>query len=168
MNDDEFRKFAQECMDDLQARQERIVELALFDYEIDSERGVATYTANGTLFIEADVVPVGSRGHESSTWLWAWANPSIDGELAASAGALRDVASSTGRHELAADTAIPATEPEAWEYAAIARRHLDGIGVIRFDANDSDWFLVVCTLTHHRPEEEVVAHAESAVGRSPS
>ena len=38
MNDDESRNFARECMDDLEARQEAIVELALFDYAIDSER----------------------------------------------------------------------------------------------------------------------------------
>jgi uncharacterized protein YjbI with pentapeptide repeats len=166
MNDDEFRNFAQDCMGELQARQEKIAELAVFDHEVDLARGVATYSANGTLFIEADVVPIGSRGQKSSTWLWAWANPSIGGDLGASAGTLRDLASTTGRQEFAADTAVPATEQQAWEYAAIACRHLDGVGVVRFDANDSDWFFVVRALTHHRPEAEIVAHAEFAVGRS--
>ena len=166
MTDDEFRTFAQDCMDDLQAKQEQIAELGVFDHEVDLARGVATYSADGTVFIEAGVVLIGSRGQQSSTWLWAWANPSIADELDALAGTLRDLASTTGRREFDAATAFACTEQQAWEYAAIARRHLDGIGVVRFDANDSDWFFVVRTLAHHRPEAEIVAHAESAVDRS--
>ncbi len=148
------------------AGRSRSRKLAVFDSEVDLARGVATYSTDGALFIEANVVPIGSRGQKSSTWLWAWANPSMIGRLGAAVGRLRDAMSKTDRKEFAADTAYAATEQQAWEYAAIARRHLDGIGVVRFDANDSDWFFVVRTLTHHRPEAEIVAQAELAVGRS--
>jgi uncharacterized protein YjbI with pentapeptide repeats len=52
-----------------------------------------------------------------------------------------------GRDEFAADAPFAATEQKAWEFAAIACRQLGGLGVVRFTANDTDWFLVVRTLT---------------------
>ena len=35
--------------------------------------------------LQADVIPIGSRGPKSGTWLWGWANPSIKAQADASA-----------------------------------------------------------------------------------
>ena len=79
---------------------------------------------------------------------------------------LPKIDSMAGRKQFAAENAFAATEHQAWEFAAIACRHLNGNGVFRFEINDSDWFFVICKLTYHRPEAEIVYQAELAVERS--
>ena len=166
MDDDEYRSFAKECMAELQRKQGQIAEILAFENELDFVSYVVRFTAEGDLFMEADLVPIGSRGLKSGTWLWAWANPSIKAQTDASVPPLPKIDSMAGRKQFAAENAFAATEHQAWEFAAIACRHLNGNGVFRFEINDSDWFFVICKLTYHRPEAEIVYQAELAVERS--
>jgi uncharacterized protein DUF6882/pentapeptide repeat protein len=154
MTDDDFRSFAQECFDEMQRKQEYIAELLVFESEGDLARSVASYSSEGTLFIEADIVPIGSQGQKSMAWVWAWANPSLNGPAGAAANPLPELEMTTGRKEFAIETPFAGTERQSWEYAAIALRRLGGLGVVRFTANDSDWFFVVRKLTRHRREAD--------------
>ncbi len=178
--DDAFQSFARQCTAELQTKQERIAEILAFDNEIDFERGVVRFVAGDDLFMEADVTAIGSRGLKSGTWLWAWANPSIKAQadnpiatlakidLASLDLASPDLASPdlAGLKEFAAESAIPATEQQVWEFAAIACRQAKGIGVFRRGFNGSDWFFVITRLTRHRPEAEIIDQAQLAAARS--
>ena len=166
MTDEQFRRFAEDCSTELQHKQAQIADLVLFDYEPRIEEGRIDYTAKGLPVAEADIVPIGSRGLSSDTWLWGWANASFGDAIAARAASLRDLQSITGREEFGTNTPFPATELEGWTFAAIACRHLNGAGVFRLTANESDWFFVVRQLTRHRPDSELLPLAETAVHQS--
>lgn len=163
MNDLEFELFVQKCREDLRQKQIAIAEIALLEFDLEFEERHVTYTAEGTLFIEADIVPIGSCGLSSSTWLWAWANGVVGDGTDAAMLALRELERTTGREEFGRSEAFSASEDQAWNYAAIACRQLEGDGVARVTANNSDWFFVLTGLQRHRPEEELAARAESAV-----
>jgi uncharacterized protein YjbI with pentapeptide repeats len=166
MNDLEFQRFVQDCREELQRKQEAIAEIALLQFDLQFDQGRITYTVDGTLFIDADIVLIGSRGLSSSTWLWGWANSAVGENPDPAIGALRELKTLTGRDEFGAERPFPASEEQAWNYAAIACRHLGGAGVARVTANDSDWFFVLRGLQRHRPEEEIAARAEAAVHES--
>src|SRR5919108_6022775 len=47
------------------------------DWQLDQDRGVLTFGDD----ISLDAQILGSASDRSGTWLWAWANPSIDDRL---------------------------------------------------------------------------------------
>jgi hypothetical protein len=166
MTADEYSRFVQECVAELERKQERIGELQLLEPEIDIAGGTGSYSADGTLFVSVELTFVGSFGLKSSTWLWAWANHTFARRTEDPAKTLRQLHATTGRPEFDSEKPFATTDREAWEYTAIACHHLGGAGAYRMDVNDSAWFFVVRTLTHHRPEGDLIALAEAAVGRS--
>lgn len=166
MTDDEYARHADECCRELDRRQQGIAEVVAFGHDLDFDGGRVRYLHEDTCYLEAQVLAVGSRGLRSGTWLWAWANASASRERAAESRVLRELASVTGRPEFAAGRPFPASAAEARRYAAIACRHVGGLGVVRFEANGSDWIFVVTRLAPQRPEEEIVAVAQAAVRRT--
>jgi hypothetical protein len=167
MTDDEYTAFTRNCFDELQSRQQGIAEILAFDHsDVDLDRGVIGFRSDGRLFVECKVAPVGSWGPESHTWMWAWANPSMPRKLQPAQKRIKALQALTGRAELGAANAIPATEKQAWEFTAMARRQLDGVGAYRLSAEGSDWFFVISALTHHVPEADLVVQAARAVEQS--
>jgi uncharacterized protein YjbI with pentapeptide repeats len=166
MTDAEFERFAHACEDELRQKQERIAELLLFGFEVDFPSLRIRYTADGALFVEAGFVPIGSRGLRSNTWLWAWANPGTAILDPDAAKRIEQLGLKIGRPAFASAQPFAATEADAWRYAAIACHELEGAGIARVTANDSDWFLLVRWLRHERPEADLVARAETAVHES--
>ena len=162
----EFERFTRECSDELRQKQEALAELTVLDPVVQFDEHVITYVSEGIPFVRADADPLGSRGRTSGTWLWAWGNKGIPERIGAATRAVRELQTVTGRPEFAAAAPLEATEQQAWAWAAMACRHLGGIGVGRVTANDSDWFFLLRGVTHLRPEEELIARAETAVRES--
>jgi uncharacterized protein YjbI with pentapeptide repeats len=166
MTDAEFERFVHECWDELQQKQEEVSVLLLFTHRVGFDEGRIAYDLDGSPAAEAAIVPIGSRGLKSGTWLWAWNNPPVADRFGAALEPLREFARTVGRTEFAAQATIPADERQAWSYAAVACQFLVGVGVARITANDSDWFLVLRDLTRHFTDAEVLPAAERAARES--
>jgi uncharacterized protein YjbI with pentapeptide repeats len=166
MTDAEFERFVRVCQDELRQKQERIAELLLFEIRVDFPGLRLLYMAGDALFVDAAFVPIGSRGLQSNTWMWAWANPGTAGTDAAAMTRLREFGSKTGRPAFSSAQPLAATDGDAWVYAAIACHELAAIGVARITANDSDWFLLIRSLRHERSEDDLIARAEAVVRES--
>jgi hypothetical protein len=58
------------------------------------------FSENGVAKVAADIQFVGSISTESDTWLWAWANDSVDPQLSTSNGMVRDYGEEHGFNHL--------------------------------------------------------------------
>jgi hypothetical protein len=87
------------------------------DWELDQERGVLTF--GDDLSFPAQIL--GSEADRSKTWLWAWANPSVDEGMARSATACRRLGEERQIDVL--------TEPE-FELSRIGEAYLLALAVV--------------------------------------
>lgn len=162
MNDNEYQQFVNACIAELEAKQEKIAELLLFEAQPDLSRETIRFLDGEEVFVEAEIVPIGSRGHQWGSWMWAWANPSWPPELRLHASRLKQLGASTGREEFLSENAFPVKDDETWGIIAVACRHLDALGVYQMLAGDSDFFFAIRKLTHLKSPELLQGKAQQA------
>src|SRR5919107_1756596 len=150
MTDDEYQQYVDARFAELQARQVKIAELFVFEPEPDFPHLTIRFLDGEDLFVEAEVTPIGSRGHQAGSWMWAWANPSWPPELLVQASSLKGLGATTGREEFLSENAFPVTAGAAWGLAAVACEHLGGLGVYVLPVDGSDIFFAVRKLTRHK------------------
>jgi hypothetical protein len=92
--------------------------------------------------VTADIQFVGSISTVSDTWLWSWANDSVDPELAASMVTVRDYGNEHGFSQLTVKK-WHAHEVDGWEMTAIAALLLKARGAYRSPAEDGFTFMVM-------------------------
>jgi hypothetical protein len=92
--------------------------------------------------VTADIQFVGSISIVSDTWLWSWANDSVDPELAASMVTVRDYGNEHGFSQLTVKK-WHAHEVDGWEMTAIAALLLKARGAYRSPAEDGFTFMVM-------------------------
>ena len=149
MNAQEYAAFESKCAAELEAKQERIAEILLqFSRKIDIHQGRIEFLAGEELYLAATVIPVGSWGSQSQSWLWAWANPSLDANMRAKSQRLQELQATTGNPAFLSKEGIPAAEADAWRFAAVACRQLGGIGALMEPVDQTEWFFVILELAH--------------------
>lgn len=144
-----FAALVQESMTYLQSRQDRLfAEYHLGDYgryDWDQETGVLSFSREGHVALVADFQMVGSTSTMSNTWLWSWANPSIDERVK---HRLRDVRKFGDHHRYLKLSCAKwaAEEVDGWEMTSIAARILGAEGAYRTPDEHGCSFLVLSNI----------------------
>ena len=116
-------------------------------WDTDQESGTLTFSNSGKPTVEAEVVYVGSFSTSSNSWLWGWANSSIDAGLSAPLEMIREFGSEHGLNKLT-DEKWDAEEVDGWEMAAVSNYLLKGRGVYRPPYDGGVLFLVITNIRH--------------------
>ncbi|MCK4704307.1 MAG: hypothetical protein KAT90_02400 [Gammaproteobacteria bacterium] len=124
--------YLDECYTVLEKKQAALVE----DYQIDSFdmfdfnmlKGTIEFKQNSDVKVKADFIPIGSFNEDQQTWMWAWANGGVTGEIRQKAETVKVLAAKTDNDVFESET-VSADEGIAWEIAAMACDHYQGQGV---------------------------------------
>jgi uncharacterized protein YjbI with pentapeptide repeats len=133
---------------------------------IDLDAGTMEFVAGDEVYLTATLVPVGSWGRESVTWMWAWANSGMPPHLRERSAVLTTTAELAGRAELFSESPVPATEQQAWEFAALACSRLDGAGVYSEPDAGTDWFFVLLEVERRWSPDRLEERARQQVEQS--
>jgi hypothetical protein len=107
-------------------------------WDLDQDSGELVFSSRGKPAVVAKIQFVGSISNTSKTWLWSWANRSIEPALSKSMSVVREYGKKHGHRKLT-DRRWQADETDGWEMTAVANYLLKGKGVYRppFDAGFS-------------------------------
>jgi hypothetical protein len=111
-------------------------------YHWDQETRQLVFSENGAPKVIADIQFVGSISTKSDTWLWAWANDSVDPQLSSSMHALRDYGEKHSFDHLTSKK-WHAHEVDGWEMTSIAAFLLRARGAYRSPGNTGFTFMVI-------------------------
>jgi uncharacterized protein YjbI with pentapeptide repeats len=165
MNDCEYQAFAQDCLARVDSRRQETTELFLAQgRHIDAERGIIQFRYGDETMAEADAVVAGSWSQKSNSWRWSWANDSLPAKMRFAATRLKDLATMTGRPQFASEDAFQIECGGPDELAAIACRHLGGIGIWKEPVQEGVWaFFVLLKISYAFPEDRLLPLAENAI-----
>jgi hypothetical protein len=111
-------------------------------YDWYQETRQLIFSENGVAKVVADIQFVGSISTESETWLWAWANDSVDPQLSTSMGTVRDYGEEHGLNHLTVKK-WPAQEVDGWEMTSIAAFLLKARGAYRTSKDPGFTFMIM-------------------------
>ena len=106
------------------------------------ETGKLIFTHDGKPQVEADIHFFGTFSTKSDTWMWAWANKSIDEKVKASSRNVKEMGEELGLKELVAGR-WTATEVDGWEMTAVLAKYLNAIGSYRTPSDTGFTYMVV-------------------------
>jgi hypothetical protein len=146
MSDADYRAFLTDAHEYLKARQAELQR----DYKIGSyprydwyqDRGELVFSDHGVEKVIARMQIVGDVSNTSHTWLWSWANPTIDNDISAQILLVKRYGQRHGIHRLV-EAKWPADEVDGWEMAAIAAKLLHAKGAYRSPATGGPVFLIM-------------------------
>ena len=144
MTDEEFDAFLAKVQDELESKQAELNstyglgEMKRWWFE-QQDAKLQFFDRNDRLAVEADVIGIGSFSSKSSSWKWAWSNPTFIPELRERALPLKQLEAFTGFDLFGNEGAFSiAGEAMAWELAAMAVHQLGALGCYRAPASSSD------------------------------
>ncbi|MFC1602050.1 DUF6882 domain-containing protein [Pseudomonadota bacterium] len=142
--------YLDDCYAALEQKQADLIK----DYQIDSYGGFDFDMSKGTIEfkqgpvvrVTANFVPVGSFNEELQSWMWAWANGGVTGELNEKAETIKVLEDKTGNEVFSSET-FPVDESSAWEIAAMACDHYQGQGIFAAPIEGLLIFMVLSDVT---------------------
>ena len=145
MTSERWSELLSTSIDYLEARQQACVdEYQLTQYEDyfwDQEKGTIVFSTNDVPLVEATIQFVGSYAPSSETWLWAWANDSLEEGLTSEILVVRDHGRQHGFGKLVED-GWPADEADGWEMTAISAYLLKAKGAYRSPGETSTTYMI--------------------------
>jgi len=150
MTDEEFDAFVEQAVDQLQRKQDILIEsnrLGTYpDYWFQQETGTLQFKeADGKVAVEASIIPIGSFSTRSETWQWAWANQSVIGPLREKAESLKGLYDLTGM-EVFQMPNVEADEDMAVDFAAMSVLYLESLGSYRIPMDHLMVFVAIETI----------------------
>jgi len=126
-------------------------------FDWDQQSGTIAFSTGGKVQVLADIQFVGSVSKKSGTWLWAWANSSVEEHLR------RDVerVAEFGRKERFSkliEEKWPADEEDGWSMTAIAARVLDAEGAYRTEGTMVYTYMLLKNI-RKAPPGYIISHA---------
>ena len=112
------------------------------DFDFDLLSGKFWWSKGGTPKVEAKITVVGSVSGQTGSWLWSWANPSLQGVAMDEIKRVR----AFGREQAIKKLTKPkwaATEADGWEMAAVSAKLLNGEAVYRCPLGNMFVFFVL-------------------------
>jgi len=106
------------------------------------ETGKLVFSHNGKPQVEADIHFSGTYSTVSETWMWAWANESLEEKVKYSSRQVRAMGEELGLKQLVA-ARYEATEVDGWEMTSVLAKRLDAIGVYRTPDDSGFSYMVV-------------------------
>jgi hypothetical protein len=139
---EEAQGYLRDCQAALQTEY-RLWEWPRYDWNQETRQLI--FSENGVAKVIAEVQFVGSISTRSDTWLWAWANDTVDLPLSSSIRAVRDYGE---KHEFDHLTTKKwhAHEVDGWEMTAIAALLLKARGTYRSPKDDGFTFMLMMDL----------------------
>jgi hypothetical protein len=126
MTDEEFDAFLAEVNDELESKQADVNsayglgEMKRWWFEQQGAK-LQFFDGNDRLAVEADVIGIGSFSPKSSSWKWAWSNPSFLPEIREKALPLKRLEAFTG-FDLFGNEGTFSIAGEAMAWAALRKR----------------------------------------------
>jgi hypothetical protein len=111
-------------------------------YDWDQETRQLVFSEKGQPRVVADIQFVGSISTLSDTWLWSWANDTVDGPLTVSASKVKLYGEEHDIPQLYTKK-WHAHEPDGWEMTAIAALLLGAKGAYRSPDDDGATFMIM-------------------------
>lgn len=129
----EYNSFAESCIEDLKALQEKFQK----DYDIDSydnwfynqSTGLLTFST-GDQELNFKYFNIGSFSQKSNTWKWSWDNDTTLENVKSQVRVVREFGQQSYFEKLTTGY-FESNEFEAWEFLAIAAKLAKGMGVYR-------------------------------------
>jgi hypothetical protein len=142
----EWDALVQESYDFLYKQQDILEEDYLLSthkrWDYDQDTGELVFSNDGVPSVIAEFQFVGSISTTSETWLWSWANSTIDEKLSKELDAVYTFGETNGFSKLT-DAKWDADETDGWERSAIANYILKGQGIYRPPSESGLSFMVI-------------------------
>jgi len=111
-------------------------------YDWHQETRQLIFSDNGVSKVIVDIQFVGSISTKSDTWLWAWANDTVEPALSSSMRIVRNYGEKLGFEQLTSKK-WHAHEVDGWEMTSIAAFLLKATGAYRSPKDDGFTFMVM-------------------------
>jgi hypothetical protein len=131
--------YLRECQAELE-EEFRLGHWPRFDWYQETQQLV--FSENGIAKVAAGIQFVGSISNQSNTWLWAWANDSVDPQLSTSMITVRDYGEQHGFDQLTTKR-WHAHEVDGWEMTSIAAFLLKARGAYRTPKGPGFTFMIM-------------------------
>lgn len=149
MTDEQFDEYVDQCYEELELKQGQLFEkYYLGNYEsywFDQESASLQFKNAEKVELEFEVIPIGSWSSASKSWMWSWANQSLNEKLKAQTTKLKDLANFTGFDTFESAT-FDADEMMAHEITAMAVHHLEALGLYILPSKNLKIFLALIQL----------------------
>lgn len=141
-----FHEFVSSSFRFLEKRQEVFIDQYKVNnherWDWDQETGKLVFSHDGIKQVEADIHFSGTFSKHSSTWMWAWANDSLEETVKSSSRKVRVIGEEQGFLNLVA-AHWNATEANGWEMTAILAKAINAIGAYRTPSDNGYTYMVV-------------------------
>lgn len=145
-NDEAFHDLISSSFKYLEGKQKSFLEkFKINDYERwdwYQETATLVFSHQGKPQVEAEIHFSGSFSTESNTWLWAWANDSLDETIKSSSRKVRAIGEELGLLKLVA-AHWEATEVDGWEMTAALAKAINAIGAYRTPSDNGYTYMVI-------------------------
>jgi hypothetical protein len=122
---------------------EKEFQLSAYDrWDVSQDTGELVFSDSERPDVVARVIFVGSYAFSSQTWLWGWANESIDESLTSALARVRRHGLQH-RFRLLTERGWSSQEEEGWDMAAVTNYLLGGKGVYRGPSESSILWMVI-------------------------
>ncbi len=154
----DYNTFAEECLEDLKVLQDKFqAEYDLEWYEnwfYNQTTGLLTFNT-GEVELNFKYFDVGSFSEKSNTWKWSWDNESTLENVKSQTNVVKEFGLKLNFPKLTTEY-FPSDEFEAWQFAGIAARLTNGIGVYR-PVNDRmlQIFLVITEFVDNETAQKI-------------
>lgn len=145
MSESALEKFMETAQAEMNAKNQKANELWKLDemerFDLDQPTQTMVFT-RGEQKLSCKAQIIGSYSKTKKTWLWAWADPSVEEPMAREATGVSNFGK---RNQVSKFTnkEWPATEADAWTMAAVARKLSDAEAVYRAPHDDIYVFLTL-------------------------
>jgi hypothetical protein len=99
-------------------------------WDYDQEKGIIVFSDAGVPKVRASFQAVGTESNKTNTWMWAWANDSIDPSVKIAVEQVRSFGKKEGISKLI-DSCWNCDEIDGWEMTALAVFLLNAKGSYR-------------------------------------
>ena len=142
--------YLDDCYKVLEEKQGALIEKYQIDsfdmFDFDMLKGTIEFKRGSTVMVTADFIPVGSFIEDQETWMWAWANGGVTGEIHQKAESIKALDAKTDNDVFNTET-VSADEGLAWEFAAMACDHYQGQGIFAAPVEGLLIFMVLNNVT---------------------
>lgn len=114
-------------------------------WDWDQETGKLIFSNNGIPELEAEIHFSGSYSSKSETWMWAWANGSLEENVKASSRAIKELGEELGLKQLVAGR-WKATEVDGWEMTSVLAKAINAIGLYRTPTSNGFIYMAVTSV----------------------
>ena len=142
MDFDTLSEKSYEYLEQMQANAQKQFDIGSYErFDWDQEKMQLVWSDDGVAKVVADIQFVGSISTKSDTWLWSWANPSVQASLSSDMGKVQVYGNGHGFKKLTEEK-WAADEVDGWEMTAISAYLLKAQGAYRSTGQNGFTYMV--------------------------